>query len=257
MTFKYILPNTPADILASTGTDVFAVTIGSLVGASPTVIANLQKLAWAKYRNRPIGDYDSDYWLQALQDAVDINWDWYLRVLPEDVGLGSTYDMTSETTQQVDRAVVGANTGTATITNQHKSGTIIDSRPTSSTTTYNTSNPSGSTITTESEAHPDTAAGATKYLDGRTLETIVNTASMTGTVAVSATDVNTHTNTELIEDKTVNALANTTDEDVTTVTTTNVRNNLKAANFNKVSAEVRVASMAFVNALEPLFMNRY
>ena len=133
------------------GLDVFAETILKLsFPAKPEIITDLYNLAWARYRNRSIGDYDRDYWLSMLNDRVLSIWSWYKNIANE------IYS---------------------------SSIAVIQSGSTSETSTSTASGTS--TAHNESEDRPDIEAGAKKYLSARSDQT--GTSGQTSSGSVSST----------------------------------------------------------------------
>lgn len=133
------------------GLDVFAETIMKLSFPDrPEIITDLYNLAWARYRNRFIGDYDRDYWLSMLNDRVQSIWSWYKNIASE------IYS---------------------------SSIAVIQSGSTSDTSTSTASGTS--TAHNESEDRPDTEAGSKKYLSARSDQS--GTSGQTGTASGSST----------------------------------------------------------------------
>lgn len=135
------------------GLDVFGETIKKLsFPAKPEIITDLYNLAWARYRNRFIGDYDRDYWLSMLNDRVQSVWSWYKNIASE------IYSSSISVIQS------GSTSDTSTST---ASGT---------STTHN-----------ESEDRPDIEAGTKKYLSARSDQT--GTSGQTASGSSSSTRI--------------------------------------------------------------------
>jgi hypothetical protein len=115
------------------GLDVFGETIKKLSFPDrPEVITELYNLAWARYRNRSIGDYDRDYWLSMLNDRVLSIWSWYKNIASE------IYSSSIAVIQSGSTSETSTSTGSGT-----------------------------STVHNESEDRPDIEAGTKKYLSAR------------------------------------------------------------------------------------------
>lgn len=270
MSFNYILPDTPELILDENAVDVFELTIGSLTYGVAGVVDNLVDLAWAKYGRRPIGDYDYEYWMESLNDEVKLAWEWYEPALTAYLaGLTDLNDSIITVDEDITRAIdevdanTTTNTGTDNVVDTNTAGTVVVAGTSSSTTTYNESIPYTSTVTTENEIHPDTAAGVTKYVDSRGTTTTTDTNNHTGTVGVTGSTNNTTTNTEASTHNNTKNLTTGysgtkgTDELVNRLTTTNSTMKLKAENFNVMVLETKKASMVFIDSLDKLFMHRW
>ena len=234
MTFKYILPDTPKLILATTGTDVFEATIGSLVYSPSSVVDDLVEQAWERFGNRPIGDYDYEHWIPIFKDAVDYNWRWYEKALPTIIGTEAyinLYDSSSTMTEndsvitESDSTNSGTNTGTVGV-----SGTFTNTN-------------SGSVVQAQ-ESMPDTASPS-NYLAGRV--------TTTDTTALG----NTHTDT------TTNNLANsgTSSNDSETTRVHTITNNNKSKPSITITLEMikqlEELNDIYLSRLDKYFMNRW
>lgn len=136
------------------GLDVFAETILKLSFPDrPEVITELYDLAWSRYRNRSIGDYDRDYWLSMLNDRVQSVWSWYKNIASE------IYS---------------------------SSIAVIQSASASETSTSTAAG--SSTSHNESEDRPDIEAGSKKYLSARSDQSGTNEQSSSGSILSTRLD---------------------------------------------------------------------
>lgn len=262
---RICIPPTPAYIKANyvNGSaqpfDVFAETVGKLTfTADPTIITKLVNICWRRFRNRPIGDYDYEVWTEALDDKVNEIWYGYKRtislLLKETVAdIDVSKEITAESVVN-DRDAVTTND--LTMTNNLTEN--LDSLQTTAGTVGRVESTSETgTNTTETEDLPDTAAGATKYINGRVVVTpdLDKTGSATDTtdmdVTVDASRVNTGTvkNTGSV---TV-ADGSTVDRDVTIT-----RNDeMESERVLKAHDSIMRGVERFAKDLEPLFLNRW
>ena len=127
------LPWTPQQIKDNYAIDVFEATVGHLpYPENPAVIEALVNQCWQTFRNRPIGDFDKDYWLVMLDDRVKLEWVWYAKLA-----------------DTIMAPAIAA----------------LDTSVSEDTTTTDAESESSSR--NESEDNPDVAAGTTKYLSNR------------------------------------------------------------------------------------------
>lgn len=276
---RITLPLTPKEILANHAVDVFDETIGALSYApDPTVITALQAQAWAKFRNRPIGDYDYEYWLEQLADLVNLNWIWYSKTLAvlldaEQLTIAAQKDVMTETTVRdsdgtegesstVNKDVtVGETRGNTNTKTGDNSATLTNGK-----VTITSENKAGSDVV-EVEAFPDVAAGATPYLSGRTTTTpgaentvtSTNSGSDVQTIVIDETVIDAGTADIITNDDTIGTIERTkTDDETITVTRTNsIFSGLNAEATLKLMDAIKAGNERFVNELEVLFLNRW
>jgi hypothetical protein len=262
---RITLPPTPAYIKANylNGTgqpyDVFAETVGKLTFvADPTIITKLVDICWRNFRNRPIGDFDYEYWTAALDDKVNSIWYGYKRtisLLLKDT-VADIVESSEITAEGVTNSRDALTTNDLTETNNLTEN--VDSLQTTAGTVGRVeSGTETGTSTVETEDNPDSAAGATKYLNGRVVTTpdLAKTGSATDTsdmdVTVDASKVNTgtvkNTGTVAVADDSV------IDRDVTIT-----RNNeMESERILRAHDAVMLGVEKFAKELEPMFMNRW
>lgn len=276
---RITLPLTPKEILANHAVDVFDETIGALSYApDPTVITALQAQAWAKFRNRPIGDYDYEYWLEQLADLVNLNWIWYSKTLAvlldaEQLTIAAQKDVTSETTVRDLDATEGETSAinkdvtvgetrdltkgkTGTDTNTLANGKIVSQAESKA----------GSDVV-EVEAFPDVAAGATPYLSGRTTTTpgaentvtTINSGSDVQTTVINESETDAGTVDTITSDVMAGSVdrVKADDETITLERTHTIYSGLNAEATLKLMDAIKAGNERFVNELEVLFLNRW
>lgn len=180
--YRYVLPDTPKDILDTASIDVFELTIGSLVYSPTSVIDDLVDSAWERFGRRPIGDFDYEYWIEVFNDAVVHEYRWYSKALP----LILSADMLS----------LYVNTGSMTesdsVTSESDSTTnVAGESDATNTTTLGSVNTKGGTVVVGQETMPDTVS-ASSYLAGRntTTDTTTSTDSGENEVVIAETNSN-------------------------------------------------------------------
>jgi hypothetical protein len=205
------LPPTPKMILDEYMVDVFEETVGKLsYPAQPGYVAGLVSACWRRFGKRPIGDYEYTYWMETFLDKVNYEWAIYVKTLDLQFGTDviSLYD-NKETIKDL------------TTTQDDK------------LRTDNLNQTLDTETLTETEDLPDTASGATKYINNRVTGSGTNTGSNTGTVG---------------EDN-----LSTMDKDMTIERI----NALNVEQINKMNDAYRVMAEKFINLLDPMFMNRW
>jgi hypothetical protein len=154
------LPPTPNYIKTTYNRDVFEETVGTLVyPAQPNYIPELVQQCWRRFQERPIGDYDYEYWISMFGAKVNYEWAYFVKTLDLQFGpdVLKLYDnketIKDLTTNQEDKLRTDA-------LNQTLDTDLLS----------------------EVEDLPDTASGTTKYINKRITDTNTSTGSNTGTV---------------------------------------------------------------------------
>lgn len=252
---RITIPLTPEEILAKYEVDVFDETIGALTYTpDATVIPALTAQAWARFRNRPIGDYDYEYWLEQLTDVVNNAWIWYSKTLAvlldaEQVSIAAQKDVTAETTVRDKDATISEDRDATVVKAVDGSVTLANGK-----VTVQAESKTGSDVV-ETEEYPDVAADSTAYLSGRV--TTTPGAENTVTSTNSGSDVQTIDNDETVTDSVLTVTDNAEDETVTVSRTNTIYSGLNAEATLKLMDAIKAGNERFINELEGLFLNRW
>ena len=268
---RITIPLSPREIRDTYDVDVFAGTVGALTyPAQPSVITSLVDMCWRRFRDRPIGDYDYERWLEALDDKVNLIWYAHKRTIALllDANVASVNTVKETVTETVtterDASTVNDSTRTDDLTRTDNLSEAITSSQNTAGTVGNVKSASQTgTNTVESEDNPDTAAGLTKYLSNKTVTTpdLDSDESSTDTTDMDVTASSSRGNTGTVKDSgTVKDTGSVTVNDDTTVSSSLVTeraDGLQAINSLDVYTAIREGVDKFVNDLEPLFLNRW
>ena len=249
MTFRYILHNTPALILTTTGTDVFEATIGSLVYSPSTVIDDMVEAAWERFGQRPIGDYDYEHWLTTFADAVKFNFRWYSKALPIILGTEyiNAYDSYSSMNETENVIVDGEGSNANT---RRDTGTVANTGTVGVSGTFTNTN--SGTVVQAQETMPDTT-GASNYLAGRV--TTTDTTALANSHADTTTNNLTQTNNLTVTDSATST--NDTETDRTHTITNNGRNRPMITLTIEMVKQLEELNDLYLSRLDKYFMNRW
>lgn len=215
--------------------DVFEITLGKLtIDGFSDAIDVIIDMCWRRFRNRPIGDYDYKYWLEALDDKVNYIWPVYSKLFKKclESDIVAIYTGKDEITENAINTKAAVTTQDLTVTNNL----------TESTENNQVMN---ETTIVESEDNPDVAAGSTKYLSNRSnternTETDINaTTNNTGTIKNTGTINN--------DDETINERTSRIER----------QDGMNAENLVRVGDALKEIVEKFMLELEPLFLNRW
>ena len=260
------LPLTPTEIKNEYQIDIFETATDGIIDDSE-IRDSIVAACWRRFRHRPIGDFDHEYWQDILNDRVADLWVTY-RYKCQYYKDRVIMDLTTSRSEE-----------SRTHETQNNSDVIRDSS-TSDTTTYDItvdeSTESDITVndntTTETENLPDTPVVAgSEYLStrgkntGQKRETGTNTRQSTQTTTNTGQKKETGTNTR--QNKQTGTTGNVGSTDETISTTGNVsgtstgtvtrQDGLTVELLNRVYDNLRNPFADFAKELDPIFMNRW
>ncbi len=220
------LPLTPTEIQDEYQIDIFE-TATDVVIDDTEIRDNIVATCWRRFRHRPIGDYDHEYWQDILNDRVADLW--------------VTYQYKCQ--YYKDRIVMDLNTSKSEESRTHSTDNTSDvsvEGSSSDTITYDVT--VNDTATSETENLPDTPVSTgVEYLSSRGRNTGLN--QQTGTTGNSGT-----------KDETVNTTGNVSGTSSGTVTR---QDGLTVELLNRVYDNLRNPFVDFAKELDPIFMNRW
>lgn len=220
------LPLTPTEIKDEYQIDIFETATDGIID-DVAIRDSIVAACWRRFRHRPIGDFEYEYWQEILNDRVADSW--------------VTYQYKCQ--YYKDRMIMDLNTSRSEESRTHEaqntSDVILDGSS-SDTITYDVT--VDDTATSETENLPDTpvVAGA-EYLSSRGKNTGQN--KQTGTTGNEAT-----------KDETVNTVGNVSGSSTGTVTR---QDGLTVELLNRVYDNLRNPFADFARELDPIFMNRW
>jgi len=280
------LPLTPTEIKDEYQIDIFETATNNVIDDTE-IRDSIVAACWRRFRHRPIGDFDHEYWQDILNDRVADLWVTYRykcqyykdRIIMDLTTSRSEESRTHETQNNSDviRDSSSSDTTTYDITvdDSATSDITVDDSATSDIT-VNESATSDITVndstTTETENLPDTpvVAGA-EYLSTRGrntgqkqetgTSTRQNTQTTTNTGQKNETSTNTRQNKQTgttgnvgSTDETISTTGNTSGSSTGTVTR---QDGLTVELLNRVYDNLRNPFADFAKELDPIFMNRW
>lgn len=252
--FRIPLPYTPAEIKEQFTNDlgqpldVFAETVGKLTYSDdPTIPGKLVDQCWHRFRRRPIGDYDYQFWLECLNDRLGEIWPAYSKTLA------------LLTSPALASSAVSKETITETTSRERSADTIQDLTTINNLTTeqeniesHNDHQVVDETVVVEDEDKPDTPpVGTTKYLSKRSTTSRNGTTDTNGGITNTGTIVNTGT----VDNE--GTITNSENESTNRNYVRTVEDGLASETAIRVYEQTQKAFSIFLDALEPLFMNRW
>ena len=260
------LPLTPTEIKDEYQIDIFETATNNVIDDSE-IRDSIVAACWRRFRHRPIGDYDHEYWQEILNDRVADLWVTYRykcqyykdRMIMDLTTSKAEESRTHETQNSSDviRDTSSSDTTTYDITvDESTESDITVNDSTTSNIAVDESTESDIAIndstTTETENLPDTPVVAgSEYLStrgkntGQKRETGTNTRQnkQTGTTGnVGSTD------------ETISTTGNTSGTSTGTVTR---QDGLTVELLNRVYDNLRNPFADFAKELDPIFMNRW
>ena len=280
------LPLTPTEIKNEYQIDIFETATDGVIDDSD-IRDSIVAACWRRFRHRPIGDFDHEYWQDILNDRVADLWVTYrykcqyykdraiMDLTTSKAEESRTHetqnnsdvirDSSSSDTTTYDITVVDSTTSNITVNDSATSDITVNDTTTSNITVNDNT-------TTETENLPDTpvVAGA-EYLStrgkntGRKTETGTNTRQSTQTTTNTGQKTETGTNTR--QNKQTGTTGNVGSTDETISTTGNVsgtstgtvtrQDGLTVELLNRVYDNLRNPFADFAKELDPIFMNRW
>ena len=280
------LPLTPTEIKNEYQIDIFETATDGIIDDNE-IRDSIVAACWRRFRHRPIGDFEYEYWQEILNDRVADLWVTYRykcqyykdRAIMDLTTSKAEESRTHETQNNSDviRDSSSSDTTTYDITvdDSATSDITVDDSATSDIT-VNESATSDITVndstTTETENLPDTpvVAGA-EYLSTRGkntgqkqetgTSTRQNTQTTTNTGQKNETSTNTRQNKQTgttgnvgSTDETISTTGNTSGSSTGTVTR---QDGLTVELLNRVYDNLRNPFADFAKELDPIFMNRW
>ena len=280
------LPLTPTEIKNEYQIDIFETATDGVIDDSD-IRDSIVAACWRRFRHRPIGDFDHEYWQEILNDRVADLWVTYrykcqyykdraiMDLTTSKAEESRTHetqnnsdvirDSSSSDTTTYDITVVDSTTSNITVNDSATSDITVNDTTTSNITVNDNT-------TTETENLPDTpvVAGA-EYLStrgkntGQKTETGTNTRQSTQTTTNTGQKTETGTNTR--QNKQTGTTGNVGSTDETISTTGNVsgtstgtvtrQDGLTVELLNRVYDNLRNPFADFAKELDPIFMNRW
>jgi hypothetical protein len=220
------LPLTPTEIKDEYQIDIFETATDGVIDDTE-IRDSIVAACWRRFRHRPIGDFDHEYWQDILNDRVADLW--------------VTYRYKCQ--YYKDRMIMDLSTSRSEESRTHETQNISDvirDSSSSDTTTYDVT--VDDTSTSETENLPDTPVVAgSEYLSTRGKNTGQN--KQTGTTGnVGSTD------------ETISTTGNVSGTSTGTVTR---QDGLTVELLNRVYDNLRNPFSDFAKELDPIFMNRW
>ena len=280
------LPLTPTEIKNEYQIDIFETATDGVIDDTE-IRDSIVAACWRRFRHRPIGDFDHEYWQEILNDRVADLWVTYrykcqyykdraiMDLTTSKAEESRTHetqnnsdvirDSSSSDTTTYDITVVDSTTSNITVNDSATSDITVNDTTTSNITVNDNT-------TTETENLPDTpvVAGA-EYLSTRGKNTGQKTETGTNTRQSTQTTTNTgqkqETGTTTRQNKQTGTTSNVGSTDETISTTGNVsgtstgtvtrQDGLTVELLNRIYDNLRNPFADFAKELDPIFMNRW